>query len=270
MKAAPATLPIDSSGLPRPYDRHGDVEIVPHWVDGVAENQVLQSAVGSGRLYTPLLSVRPVDPALTFLHPFLSDHAGRGSGEAQSPFLRIPGRVKPGVNRHCRFRVLEEDGIRKSPYQGPAVLLMNAGIDRGLPANALHGRIDRTQILLAKPYSATLIPNISFSYVEFGFWRNNQFSGHTGRAPFVSHLPRTVPRPGFLKDSLFCAPVRVSASRGPAPLLASPQGRPTDLRRVEVSPLGLDQRSTIQRRSFGSLQCQFSQNLGPLACVTHE
>jgi hypothetical protein len=148
-KAAPATLPIDFSGLPRPYDQHGDIEIVP-----------------------PCIRFGPIMLA-------------GASGEAQSPFLRIPGRVKHGVNRYCRFRVLEEDGIRKSPYQGPAVFLMNAGVDRGLPANALHGRIDGTQKLLAKPYSATLIPNVSFGNVEFGFWRNNRFSGHTGRAPFV-------------------------------------------------------------------------------------
>jgi hypothetical protein len=69
--------------------------------------------------------------------------------------------------------------------------------ERGLPANALHRHIDRAQKLLAKPRSATLLPNIGFGNIEFGFWRNNQFSGHTGRALFVSHLPRTIPTSGF-------------------------------------------------------------------------
>ena len=114
---------------------------------------------------------------------------------------------------------------------------MNESVDRGLAADALHTRLHRTQELLAESRSATLIPDVTFGDIDFGFWRNNQFSGNSGRARFVSRLPRTVPRLGFSQDSLFCAPVPVFASRGPARPLACPQGHPTGLPPVEALKL---------------------------------
>jgi hypothetical protein len=140
--------------------------------------------------------------------------------------------------------------VWESPYEGPAVLLMNANVARGLAANALHARINRTQKLLAQAHPATLIPDIGFGNIEFGFRRHNQVIGHTGRALLVSRLPRTEPRLDFSEDPLFGGPVFVSANRGPAPPLACPQGRPTDLRRVEAFLPGLDRRLTIPACSF--------------------
>lgn len=148
----------------------------------------------------------------------------------------------------------------------PAGIRHERDIDRRVPANSLHRRIDRAQELLAKPCPATLVSKISFGDIELSFRRTEQLKRHNGRALFVSHLPRTIPKPGFSEDSLSCAPTRVSASRGPAPLPECPQGRPKDLRRVEASLPGLDQRS-IQCHSFESLYRRLSQNPGPPALL---
>src|SRR5438105_1978872 len=90
---------------------------------------------------------------------------------------------------------------------------MNARVDQGLAANALDTRVNRTQKLLTQPRSPPLIPDISFDNIEFSFWRNNEFSCHAWRGPFVSLLPRTGRRPGSSEGSPFYARVPVSARR---------------------------------------------------------
>src|SRR5438105_4543214 len=102
---------------------------------------------------------------------------------------------------------------------------------------------NRTQELLAQSRAATFMPGKRLGDVEFGLWRDNQFSGHTGRAPFASLLPRTVAKRGTSEGSPFCAPAPVFASRTAAQPLVCPQGRPTGPPRVEAFLPGLDQRS---------------------------
>jgi hypothetical protein len=100
--------------------------------------------------------------------------------------------------------------------------------------------------------SAALIPDVCFCNIERGSWRKNQPSCHSSRGPFASRLPKTVPKPGSSEDSPFCALVPAFASHEPAQPLACPQGRPTDLQRVEASPRGLSRKSTELWGSFES------------------
>ncbi len=160
--------------------------------------------------------------------------------------------MKYGVNCYCRFCVLVKDAIWKAPYQQTTIRLMNERRQFGLTVDAFHRRIDRTQEVLAQAYSATLIPDVSLCNIELGFWRNDQFSGQKGRALFASPLARRAPRPGSSEDSLFCAPVRVFANRGPAQSLACSQGHPTDLPRAEAFQRGLDQRLMVLSGSLDS------------------
>ena len=65
-----------------------------------------------------------------------------------------------------------KDRVRKASYQGSAIILMNERVHLGMVADSFHTRINRTQELLSQPDSSTLVPDISFRNIEFGFWRD--------------------------------------------------------------------------------------------------
>ena len=119
------------------------------------------------------------------------------SGEVLAPFVRVAGRVKDGVDGYRPLCILVEYSIWKAPYQGAAIGLINHGVQLRLSTDAFQTRIHRTQELLSQPRSPTFIPTVSLGDVEFGFRRNNQFSGHTAREPFALRRPRKVPQPDF-------------------------------------------------------------------------
>ena len=120
----------------------------------------------------------------------------------------------------------------------------------GVAANALDGCIDGPEKLLAQSDAAALIPDIRIGEVEFGFWRNDQFSGHTGRALVALCLATIVPKPGPGKDGLSGAPVLVLATRGRVLPRGWPRGRPRDLPLAGAFLPGSDQKSKFQYRSL--------------------
>jgi hypothetical protein len=173
-------------------------------------------------------------------------------GKALAPFGRVTRRMKDGVNRDRGLRMLVEDGVRKAAYEGAAVALVNDRVHLGTAPDAFNARIDRTQELLTQPGSPAFIPDTGICDIRLGFRSDHQLSGHGGHAPYVSPLPRAVPKPGFSIDSLFCAPVPAFASHEQAPFQVRPQGRPIDPPQVEASLRDSDQRSKLRANSYGS------------------
>ena len=109
---------------------------------------------------------------------------------------------------------------------------------------------DTSRELLGRSGVAALIPDIRIGEVEFGFWRNDQFSGHTGRALVALCLATIVPKPGPGKDGLSGAPVLVLATRGRVLPRGWPRGRPRDLPLAGAFLPGSDQKSKFQYRSL--------------------
>jgi len=109
---------------------------------------------------------------------------------------------------------------------------------------------DTSRELLGRSGVAALIPDIRIGEVESGFWRNDQFSGHTGRALVALCLATIVPKPGPGKDGLSGAPVLVLATRGRVLPRGWPRGRPRDLPLAGAFLPGSDQKSKFQYRSL--------------------
>lgn len=148
---------------------------------------------------------------------------------------------------HARRKQHTENDV-----SGAAIALVDRGEHIGLAADAFNTSVDRTQKLLAKSDSSAFVPGVSIGDIKFGFWCDDQLSGHAGRGPCVSLLPRPVLKPGFSGDSPFGVPIPVSASHAPVLPPAWPRGHPTDLPRVEASRMDLDRRSKVRSDSFGS------------------
>jgi hypothetical protein len=66
----------------------------------------------------------------------------------------------------------------------------------GLAADALNTRLKATQELVAESGSTALVPGKSFRNVTFGFWGEDQLSGHARRGLGVSLLPTPAQKPG--------------------------------------------------------------------------
>jgi hypothetical protein len=70
--------------------------------------------------------------------------------------------MKHSVDRDIRLRLLVEDSLRKTAYQGATVALVNDRVQLGSTPDAFHARIHQTQELLAQSGPATLIPDKGF------------------------------------------------------------------------------------------------------------
>lgn len=78
------------------------------------------------------------------------------------------------------YRSIEfvEDGIRKSSYDRPAIVLINLGIHSWIPCKTVQTCFKAAQEFFSESWPAALISFISVCKIIFGFLRKANFSVH--------------------------------------------------------------------------------------------
>src|ERR1700674_857313 len=104
--------------------------------------------------------------------------------------------------------------------------------------DGMQTSVYRAEKFLPQPWSLAFIPVVSPRYVVFDFRGEDQSSGHGGRGPGAAQPPTQDPRRDCFGDSPSGARVPAFASHEPAQPPGWQRGRPTDPRRVAVSPQG--------------------------------